>query len=63
MRIGIDARIVHYTRGGISNYVSRLLVSLAALDVDADFCVLHSRKDRTPPAPGPSFRPVACWTP
>ncbi|MEA3340652.1 MAG: glycosyltransferase family 1 protein, partial [Chloroflexota bacterium] len=59
----IDARIVHYTRGGISNYVSRLLVSLAALDVDADFCVLHSRKDRAPPAPGSNFRPVACWTP
>lgn len=63
MRIGIDARIVHYARGGISNYVSRLLVSLAALGIDSDFYVLHSRKDRTPPAPGPNFRPIACWTP
>ncbi len=61
--IGIDARIVHYTRGGISNYVLRLLGSLAALDADADFCVLHSRKDHIPPTPGPSFRPVACRTP
>jgi len=63
MRIGIDARIVHYARGGISNYVSRLLGPLAALDADANFCVLHSRKDSTPPAPGPNLRPVACWTP
>jgi len=61
--IGIDARIVHYTRGGISNYVLRLLGSLSALDADADFCVLHSRKDHIPPTPGPNFRPVACWTP
>ncbi len=63
MRIGIDARITHYTRGGISNYVLRLLGSLAALDADTDFCVLHSRKERTPPTPGPNFCPVACWTP
>ena len=63
MRIGIDVRIVHYARGGISDYVLRLLGALAALDADTDFCVLHSRKDRTPPAPGPNFCPVACWTP
>ncbi|HEY72147.1 MAG TPA: glycosyltransferase family 4 protein [Thermoflexia bacterium] len=63
MVIGIDARIVHYTRGGISNYVSRLLAALAALDADADFYVLHSRKDHIPPTPGPNFCPVACWTP
>ena len=63
MRIGIDARIVHYARGGISNYVLRLLRALAALDADMGYCVLHSRKDRTPPVAGPNFRPVACWTP
>jgi glycosyltransferase involved in cell wall biosynthesis len=63
MRIGIDIRIVHYTHGGISNYALCLLDALAALDADADYCVLHSRKDRRPPRPGPNFRPVACWTP
>jgi glycosyltransferase involved in cell wall biosynthesis len=63
MRIGIDARIVHYARGGISNYVLRLLDALAALDADTDYAVLHSRKDRHPPAPGPNFWSVACWTP
>ncbi|MFQ6101414.1 MAG: glycosyltransferase family 4 protein [Anaerolineae bacterium] len=63
MRIGIDARIVHYARGGISNYVLHLLGALAALDADTDYRVLHSRKDRNPPAPGPNFYPVACWTP
>jgi glycosyltransferase involved in cell wall biosynthesis len=63
MRIGIDARITHYTRGGISNYTLRLVGALAALDVDTDYRVLHSRKDSQPPLPGPNFRPVACWTP
>jgi glycosyltransferase involved in cell wall biosynthesis len=68
MRIGIDARITRYTRGGISNYTLRLLQALAALDADGHsierpYYVLHSRKERNPPSPGPSFRAVACWTP
>ena len=63
MRIGIDARIVHYARGGIRNYVLRLLRALAPLDADTDYYVLHSRKARNPCLPGPNFHPVACWTP
>jgi glycosyltransferase involved in cell wall biosynthesis len=63
MRIGIDARIVHYVRGGIPNYVLRLLKPLAQLDSDTDYYVLHSRKSHTPLIPGPNFHPVACWTP
>ncbi len=63
MRIGIDARIVYYARGGIRNYVLHLLEALAALDADTDYRVLRSRKERTPPLPGPNFRWTACWTP
>ncbi len=63
MIIGIDARIVYYARGGVPNYVLHLLEALAALDADTDYCILHSRKDRNPPLPGPNFDPVACWTP
>jgi glycosyltransferase involved in cell wall biosynthesis len=63
MRIGIDARIVHYARGGIRNYVLHLIEALALLDAGTDYYVLHSRKDRNPPLPGPNFHPVACWTP
>lgn len=63
MRIGIDARIVHYSRGGIRNYVIHLLDALAAVDSRTEYYVLHSRKDRHPPVPGPNFRPVSCWTP
>jgi len=63
MHIGIDVRIVHYARGGISNYVLHLLGALALLDTDTDYYVLHSRKDHNPLLPGPNFCPVACWTP
>jgi len=63
MRIGIDARIVHYSRGGIRSYVLHLLDALAELDGGADYCILHSRKGRGLLPPGPSFRAVACWTP
>ena len=63
MRIGIDARIVHYARGGIRNYVLHLLDALAPLDEDTDYCVLRSRKERNPSLPGSNFRRVACWTP
>jgi glycosyltransferase involved in cell wall biosynthesis len=63
MRIGIDARIAYYTRGGIHNYVLRLLDALAVLDADTEYHVLHSRKDHNPRLRGGNFYPVACWTP
>jgi len=63
MRVGIDARITHYSRGGIRNYVIHLLDALAAVDSRTEYFVLHSRKDHAPPIPGPNFHPIACWTP
>ncbi len=63
MKIGIDARIAYYTRGGIRNYVVHLLDALAALDAETDYRVLHSRKERDVSLPAPNFRPFACWTP
>ena len=63
MRIGIDVRLSHYVRGGISNYALHLLRALALLDAESDYIVLYSRKEHHPPQPGPNFRPVPCWTP
>jgi hypothetical protein len=63
MRIGIDARITYYARGGIRNYILHLLEALAPLDSDTEYRVLYSRKDRPPLVPGPNFRPVVAWTP
>ena len=63
MRIGIDARIAHYSSGGIRSYVVHLLEALGQLDGDADYHVLCSRKDQRISPPDSGFRPVACWTP
>lgn len=63
MRIGIDARITHYSRGGIRRYVLHLLEGLAALDGENDYRILRSRKDRAAPSLSPNFRLVPCWTP
>lgn len=63
MRIGIDARIIAYRRGGIANYIRHLLPALAALDPDTDYRVLRHRKDRTRGEAGPNFHRVTVWTP
>jgi glycosyltransferase involved in cell wall biosynthesis len=63
MRVGIDARIVHYSRGGIRSYVVHLLDALAALDGELDYLVLHSRKGHDISPADSSFRSVPCWTP
>ena len=41
MRIGLDARITHYTRGGISAYVRNLAAALPALDSANDYIIFH----------------------
>jgi len=65
MRIGIDARIAHYSRGGIRGYVVHLLEALTELDGDADYHILRSRKDHGETAlpSAVDFRHVPCWTP
>lgn len=64
MKVGIDARIAHYSRGGIRSYVIHLLEGLAALNGDHDYWVLRSRHDdRGLPFANGSFRSLGCWTP
>ena len=45
MDIGIDARLPHYQRGGISQYVLHLLPALARLDSENDYMVGQMAKD------------------
>ena len=63
MRIGIDARLVHYRRGGIARYVMGLLGGLAALNHEDQFVVLQSRLDPYPLVQEPNFRRYDLWTP
>jgi glycosyltransferase involved in cell wall biosynthesis len=63
MRIGIDARILAYRRGGIAAYVRQLLPALAALDTQNDYRVLRNWRDRPRAESGPNLRRVTVWTP
>jgi len=65
MRIGIDSRLPYYEAGGISEYIRQLIRSLAQLDSQNDYTVLHSRKDRKSylPARASNFNKRNLWTP
>ncbi|MCB0199654.1 MAG: glycosyltransferase family 4 protein [Anaerolineae bacterium] len=63
MRIGIDARIAHYTGGGISEYTIHLAKALAQLSQEDEFVLLQSRKDRRHLVHGPHVHRVSIWTP
>jgi glycosyltransferase involved in cell wall biosynthesis len=62
-RIGLDARLTYYTRGGISNYIRHLAAELPANDPVNEYLVLHSRKARESLSMPGNARRVNCWTP
>lgn len=63
MRIGIDARLVHYHRAGIGQYILRLTDALANLDRENEYYLFQSRKDRTRLVRTPNFHRRVLWTP
>jgi glycosyltransferase involved in cell wall biosynthesis len=63
LRIAIDARLVYYQRGGIGQYILHLIQELARLNVNDDYVLLRSRKERAPLAQTPRFQDAALWTP
>ncbi len=63
MRIGIDARLVHYHQAGIGQYILRLTDALANLDHENEYYLFHSRKDRSRLVDAPNFHRRVLWTP
>jgi len=64
MRIGIDARLVYYSRAGIGQYILRLVEALAGLQtIQEQIVLLQSRKDGTQIVDGRNFSRVSLWTP
>ena len=64
MRIGIDARLVYYSKAGIGQYILRLAEALAKLDTEGvEFALLQSRKDRTQIVDDHNFSRRSVWTP
>jgi glycosyltransferase involved in cell wall biosynthesis len=65
LRIGIDARLVYYQRGGIGQYIIHLVPELARWNTRDDYTILRSRKERAPLAlrEAPRFKDIPLWTP
>ena len=64
MRIGIDARLVAYQRGGISIYIHRLVEALSEIAPEQEeFTLLQSRRDSRPLIVKPAFQTHTLFTP
>jgi glycosyltransferase involved in cell wall biosynthesis len=63
MRIGIDARLVYYSRAGIGQYILGLIEGLGKIDGENEYVVLQSRKDNTIVTDQPNFSKKSLWTP
>jgi glycosyltransferase involved in cell wall biosynthesis len=63
MRIGIDARLVHYSQAGIGQYIAGLVKGLSQCDEGNEFVLLQSRKDKTVLANTANFARKSLWTP
>lgn len=65
MRIGIDTRLLHYDRGGISQYILQLIQSLGEIDRKNQYHLFSSRKGNEDYRPDGSinFFQHSVWTP
>lgn len=63
MRIGIDARLAHYRKAGISRYTLQLLEGLARCDSRDDFVVFESYRCKKPLINSDKFQRRALFTP
>lgn len=63
MRVGIDARLLHYQHGGISQYILHLIEALAEIEQETIFTIFQSRGDKTSLGVRPNFRRRSLWTP
>lgn len=59
--LGIDARLSHYRVGGISRYISGLILAFEQLQPPHTFTIVQSRKSRRPLSG--RFRSASAWTP
>ena len=63
MRIGIDARLLHFAQAGISFYATRLIRALLTIDQTNDYVVIQDRRDRHVIADEPRATRLATRTP
>jgi glycosyltransferase involved in cell wall biosynthesis len=63
MQIGIDARLVYYTRAGIGQYTLRLTQALASQYRDDRFVLLQDRRQPAPLVDEPNVSAARCLVP
>ena len=66
LRLGLDARLLAYNRGGIARYITALGHALAALPAPAPFAdlvAIYHRKDRARALAASGWRGLTAWTP
>ena len=66
LRLGLDARLLAYNRGGIARYITALGHALAALPAPAlfaDLVAIYHRKDRARALAASGWRGLTAWTP
>ena len=63
MRIGVDARLMHHQRAGISKYTWHLLQALAKQDLDDEFITFQHRKHRESIIRSANFRRATLYSP
>ncbi len=63
MRIGIDARLTHHQKAGISRYTRHLVEELAALDHENEYVVFQHRKQTDRLVTAPNFQCRTLYTP
>lgn len=62
-KIGIDARLLAYRKGGIAEYTRQLIEALARLDTQNQYTILHRYNDKENYCPAPNFRRGNVFTP
>jgi hypothetical protein len=63
MRVGVDARLMHFQPAGISRYTWHLLQAMAELDKDDEFIIFQHRDQRTPLITQANFQRARCLRP
>ncbi len=63
MRIGVDVRLMHHQKAGISKYSWHLLHTFAQLDLDDEFILFQHRKQSEPVVQAPNFRRATLFAP
>jgi glycosyltransferase involved in cell wall biosynthesis len=63
MRIGIDARLLYYRPGGITEYTRQVIQQLALLDQTTDYGIIQHHRDGQTLIPAPNFRRINSYTP